>query len=526
MSEFRGFKHRPVPIRWPADLLRRIFAPRQEPRVAPGVGMFDAPVTCVRINAQWASHILGALEVLNQDDAWQGDAAEVFRARQEIERLMAAIVEGNCTEVGETLAAQFRINNCIMEYSYDGVTWTPVGGWESFAAACFTGPTGPPGADGDTIDTINVSTISCEEDATALYADGVLTLGIPRGCDGTDGAPGQDGADGQGIDSVTVNTLNCGEDATASLSGGALTLGIPRGCDNSGWSPGYREPSTASDLEHVCGGVINVIDYLFAQANSYLDWLEAYNNAAEVTTYLGTIYAPGLFELVSDTAGLVTSIFETGIAVLRADLNNPDSRDQEICKLYGLVGTNAITGNTFDELIFDAWIAADGGVPRKMLLYKMAENIKFPRLNTRFRIGMESPSTYCAALNCDGSDPGGDPANPLNLRIWPETAEIACVADLGNGEYRYTFLSGTSSPEGYLSIRPPTGGSVQMKNLVNPATDCSLVIGPTVTRMGTGAFPVQNYYTITDGGSPDYVSAWRSEFDSQRFSWSITVREG
>lgn len=146
---FRGFKTRlPLPL-WDVDLMKRIFAPRMSPRPAPPVGIFDEPQVCVRLNRAWASHVVGVLDVLDQDDAWLGNADEVFRARQEIARLLAALDAGNCGESGQTLAAQFRFtSSCGLEYSYDGQAWTPVAGWATFAPDCFAGPPGPPGLPG------------------------------------------------------------------------------------------------------------------------------------------------------------------------------------------------------------------------------------------------------------------------------------------------------------------------------------------------------------------------------------------
>lgn len=63
---------------------------------------------------------------------------------------------------------EFRLTvECGLEYSFDGVLWTPVQGWLANAANCFTGTPGADGADG-----------------------------LP-GIDGADGLPGVDGQDGQ-----------------------------------------------------------------------------------------------------------------------------------------------------------------------------------------------------------------------------------------------------------------------------------------------------------------------------------------
>lgn len=392
MSEFRGFKHTPPPVRWPADLLRRIFAPRQAPRIAPGVGMFDEPAACVRINAQWASHILGALEVLNQDDAWQGDAVEVFRARQEVERLFTAIVEGNCSEVGETLAAEFRINNCILEYSYDGVTWAPVAGWESFAAACFTGPAGPPGADGEDgqgVTGVVVNTLDCGTSATGSLASGVLTLGIPRGCDGA------------GITGVVVNTLDCNATATGSLAGGVLTLGIPRGCDGADAlppliPPGTVEPAPTGNDNEICGGVLEMTSYLFDYANYWLDLREAESNGAKVVVRLIGLF-PFLEPLEDSILELLSAMGDYGISLLRTQVNDPDFQQEYRCGLYNLI----YPMGTYTEAFHDA--ISNGTVPfpipnQKAWMDYMLYTVGYQRLNTMYQIGTAAPSDVCEVL--------------------------------------------------------------------------------------------------------------------------------
>jgi len=44
---------------------------------------------------------------------------------------------------------QFRFTvECGLEFSLDGIEWTPVTGWDTFSALCYTGATGAPGAPG------------------------------------------------------------------------------------------------------------------------------------------------------------------------------------------------------------------------------------------------------------------------------------------------------------------------------------------------------------------------------------------
>ena len=105
--------------RWEDDLLRRPWAPRQTPRPAPAAGISDEPAVCLRVNARWWSHILGVLEVLAAPDAWAGDEAAAFSARQQIEGLLKG---ATCQML------DIRINDCKLEKTLDGgQTWKLVG---------------------------------------------------------------------------------------------------------------------------------------------------------------------------------------------------------------------------------------------------------------------------------------------------------------------------------------------------------------------------------------------------------------
>jgi hypothetical protein len=120
------------------------------------------------------------------------------------------------------------------------------------------GPRGDPGEQGDPgprgpgIQQVAINTLNAGQPATALLSaiggdpegDQLLTLGIPRGKDGTNGTNGSNGGPGPrgpGIEKVSVTTLDPGLPATAALvaipgdpeSDVELKLGIPRGADGS-----------------------------------------------------------------------------------------------------------------------------------------------------------------------------------------------------------------------------------------------------------------------------------------------------
>lgn len=113
------------PVRWPPDMLISKFKPRTVPLVKPDAGIFDDPYGCARINFKWLSHVLGAVQVLLEDDAWEGDPDDIWEAQQEIEKF--------CNELGNpcgvlwegTLLRQNPDDFCQLEQSQDGgATWT------------------------------------------------------------------------------------------------------------------------------------------------------------------------------------------------------------------------------------------------------------------------------------------------------------------------------------------------------------------------------------------------------------------
>lgn len=62
--------------------------PRLNAQEIPTADICDAPLVCVSVNEQWASHIMGALDVLKWHDAWLGTRNEQQAAVDAIERVI------------------------------------------------------------------------------------------------------------------------------------------------------------------------------------------------------------------------------------------------------------------------------------------------------------------------------------------------------------------------------------------------------------------------------------------------------
>ena len=91
----------------------------------PTTSSTEEPRLCLTVNAEWLPHLIGALSVLDQPDAWSGTEAEVNQARSEVRRVIALI--GECSMI-QTRVRQNSEDVCLLEVSYDGG-----GTWEVFA---------------------------------------------------------------------------------------------------------------------------------------------------------------------------------------------------------------------------------------------------------------------------------------------------------------------------------------------------------------------------------------------------------
>lgn len=75
-------------IMFEEDRLRiKPYTPRLRALPVPLVDVCASPTVCVSVNASWASHIIGALELLRQPDTWIGTDEEIYDTLQGIERI-------------------------------------------------------------------------------------------------------------------------------------------------------------------------------------------------------------------------------------------------------------------------------------------------------------------------------------------------------------------------------------------------------------------------------------------------------
>lgn len=162
-----------------------------------------------------------------------GSAATASMSGTAAEPLLnLGIPKGDPGSGGGTGALYMRVDNGVIQYSADGVSWSDL-----ITTAELTGPAGsqgeqgPPGSDGVS-PTVIVTQTATGAVIEATDASGTTSATVSNGQDGQPGQPGVDGVTPD-IQIGTVTTLPAGSAATASMSGTTaaplLNLGIPKG---------------------------------------------------------------------------------------------------------------------------------------------------------------------------------------------------------------------------------------------------------------------------------------------------------
>lgn len=156
------------------------FIVRRNPQPIPQAAIDAQPAACALINLEWLAHIVGAIEAINQPDAWQGTDEQIYQAQQQLEQLANAFKD--ICEMSQGAQVQFRQTECTLEMSDDGgATWSMI-----FNAGCaktvitYNAETGYIEADGEPIvsgDTIINNTIIVDD------TDGIAPTGLNKRCD-------------------------------------------------------------------------------------------------------------------------------------------------------------------------------------------------------------------------------------------------------------------------------------------------------------------------------------------------------
>lgn len=208
-----------------SEIIQQLAVPRYAPRIRPipipGAAWNDAPLFCLQLNDEWVSHVLGALEVLDQSDTWQGTEDEIRAAREQVNQLMLAFMQ-----MCEETVAEFRIDDCDLQWRENSDS-----DWISLGNVC-----GADGADG------------------ATGATGAAGATGSTGATGATGEPGEKGDKGDccGVDDVTTPTTS--DNATFC---GMATYFVK--WHNDEWTDIMQREQAAADVADAIAGAVDAI---------------------------------------------------------------------------------------------------------------------------------------------------------------------------------------------------------------------------------------------------------------------------
>jgi len=103
------------------------YAPRKQPTIIPTARWDEEPLFCLKINDEWVSHLIGVLIALDQPDTWLGTDEEIYDARQQVNLIIAALMEACGMTDFCCIPPLIQMNeDGSISVSYDGgVTYTP-----------------------------------------------------------------------------------------------------------------------------------------------------------------------------------------------------------------------------------------------------------------------------------------------------------------------------------------------------------------------------------------------------------------
>lgn len=466
------------PIKVPEFTQEFVNATRLEPQYPPTRGIFDYPYTCFKINRQWASHVLGALESLTQRDSWLGTDEQIDAAVNSIELFSASLMT-LCDEVDTCMLRQNPANPCELQQSSDGGdTWITIFDFSQCAVPGppgedgedgAPGPAGPPGADGapGAPGTPGMDGAT-PEFRTQRPPEGGYTViewryigegendwrvlaSIPDGVDGVDGQPGVPGApgpagadgspgsDGVGAGGLQFDSLPCGIDPYVDVGpGNVLIIGIPRACID------QVSPVEVDVDDVICGGAVYFIDWLYQQWDFVKQAIDLGGEISQtVTTIIESIPAFGFwaqFYGVPTWFSVVENILAVGTGVIELDLVQTSTRELLYCQVFNIVKRDRawdvpqiVEWRNLNEQAFEQ---SRG----RYVLALLSGLITDGELKNRFKIGTFTPSALCEVIcqqetfECNFDF---NAASDVSLRNADVSVDVGDVEPFGTGSFTW-----------------------------------------------------------------------------------------
>ncbi len=233
---------------------------------------------CIVLDQVWIPYLMGVVERLAWEDAWQGTDEEKRQAVGMVEDLFVALDGGNCGE-SELSIVGIRVNNCLLEvaFSTDPEAWVVVG---NLSACAIPGPQGPPGE---------------------------------QGPQGEQGPPGEQGPQG--------------EQGPPGAQGPAGPQGEPGICPDCIDEKTPPAPPTC-DATNVCAAAHGSVNYVLDTISSFIDL--RVNESAQASTILDALGRVPVLGEISEAIRLfpqfLTEVTNNDLTQIKAEISVPDFR--------------------------------------------------------------------------------------------------------------------------------------------------------------------------------------------------------
>jgi len=331
--------------------------PFVSPVPIPAAAWNEEPTRCIRVNAEWCSYILGALECLDQPDTWIGTPEQVFDARQQVKEIMLAVMGAYECEECEVGVTGIRFDGCVMQQQIDG-EWVDIPGYDP---ECFRGEKGDTGDTGAT------------------------------GAPGTPGTPGATGAKGD-----TGDTGEKGDTGDVGAQGIPGENGICEDC-------GDAEGSEVDSEQRACSIASYVVDWADDIFGDLLTQIDIGGNITGiVSNFLSVI--PGVNVITTVIVGVTSSAVGTATSAMRNDVSTT-YLEMLKCSLY----CDVLGKLTYNASDLRAWISMEFGLAGafgQQIYLRLLDGMTDGELNKRLNVGAASTETECDILcDCDEPDP-------------------------------------------------------------------------------------------------------------------------
>lgn len=306
---------------------------------------------------------------------------------------------------------QSPTDSCVMEYSYDGVTWLTLIDLGSIHFRIEAGHLEQQCGDGDWQDLGNV--IGPQGEQGVQGETGATGAQGPQGIQGIQGVQGEQGPKG--------DTGDTGAQGPQGIQGETGPQG-PQGATGATGAqgdPGEVEsaPSGETTEARQCGMAEYLTGWVRAIHDDSITKIQAAGTATAAVAAIGTGVF-GTFIVGAAVGIIVKSAFDIGVSIINAE-NDLDFWEKTKCNLFNILkSTNTLD---FTENIRTAWYNSFTGMNDFGYLFARAVvgGVRIDEFRRRAAYGADQ-SGYC--VDCDQEDPQFSYYNEINFLTGPQPA--------------------------------------------------------------------------------------------------------